>query len=407
MSSQAGISKNMHIKRILSGPGLASTLMLLLLGFNQIPAVDAAPYPGTGAPMSAARQVSPEGDPTNPFSYPFLVDIAKSLARNGFPASFFLGADSNRAPGIDLRTILLFETGILKSPVKFFVQRKQKRDPSFPSLSVDSIPESTGGMPGGAIRTHNENREPKGDEKNGLSLNLGKFAVEAGGNSRLNGDKPSKISDGLGDIAMVLPITVDMRNTTSAPADLFRFWTVPQAIASPKSSTANAYHEGSFVMMSPTGLKSVEGRKFSLLKGHMLAYSQGKAIVVETPAAQVSVDGGASAYVQVVNPGCTRVRVLSSKDGEQGVIVKTKSNGKTEELKLSADEDLVITDHNLNDIDKALQSKTGTTSGGINWSKSTFSAKSLFEADSFFSTDSANQNAEQKQALLWLKKQIK
>ncbi|MCG8399468.1 hypothetical protein LWS67_23560, partial [Bacillus atrophaeus] len=78
---------------------------MLSVCLGQVLPTLASPYPGSGAPLFAARQVQPEGDPANPFSYPFLLNIAESLARqNGFP--YFLGLDGKAGPGIDLRMIL-------------------------------------------------------------------------------------------------------------------------------------------------------------------------------------------------------------------------------------------------------------------------------------------------------------
>lgn len=395
-----------HWKRVLWKKLLPICAMLLVSAFNRgVPSL-AAPYPGTGAPISAIRTVTADGDPTNPFSYPFLSDIAKSLARNGFPASFFLSSEGGRSPGIDLRTILLYETGILKSPVRFFVPQKQAKQPDgFPSLSITTIPESDGTMPGTTPSKAEREKAAKQAEADGgpsLTFNSSKFTIDS---NKKKTEKP-EVTENVGDIALSQPITLSLQEERPKSHDAdFHFWTVPQALSMPQLGLARSFQESSFVMMSPQGLKSVSGRKFNLEKGQLLASSMGQPISIDTPAASISVEPGSTAYIEIANPGSTRVRVMT-KTGEKAVRVKLKSDGK-EEVELNADEDLVVTNHSLTEIDKALQEKTASKSGGINWSKSTFSAKSLVDSDAFFSTDAKNQDSEQRQAMMWLRSQLK
>ncbi len=402
MRELKGLSQK-HLKRVLwnNRQLISATLLMSSLGAT-LPAL-AAPYPGTGAAVAAIRTVTAEGDPSNPFSYPFLSDIAKSLARNGFPASFFLSSEGGRAHGIDLRTILLYETGILKSPVRFFVPQKQSKQDGFPSLSVTSIPDSDGTMPGANnSKSEKEKKDNSTDsERPSLIFNSSKFSIDS--NKKKN-ERP-EVSENVGEIALSHPITLNVQEPARLQNSEFHFWTVPQALPSPQIGLGKNFQESSFVMMSPQGLKAVSGRNFSIDKGHILASSFGQTISIDTPSARVSVEPGSTAYVEIVNPGSTRVRVMA-KTGENSVKVKLKAETK-EELELTADEDLVVTDRTLSEIDKALQDKTAGKAGGINWSKSTFSAKSLFDSDSFFSTDSKNQDIEQRQALMWLRNQVK
>ncbi len=438
MSKQAGSDSKMRRKKLcrafgflLSAASPFSMLSLLWLS----PHASASTIPGTGAELAVIRQTTPSGDPSDPYSYPFLADIARSLARNGFPPSFFLGLD-NKAPGIDLRTILLFEAGILKNPVKLFVPPKQKKSP-YPSLSMTAIPESSGLMPSESAAllqaqpglTTTAKSEIKSDaankdENSGTTLNMdfNKFSIDLS-KSALKNELTERTQPDSNTLAMAPALAVQDDSRPRANDLSFHFWTVPQAAAAPSlQSPKSDFVEGSYVMMSPSGLKAIEGRIFFLTGGHMLASSKQKLIIADTPVARVSVDAGASAFVEIVKPGLLRVRVLETKRGEHSVSVKFKYAEKQEEIRLSAGDDLIVSDKPLTDTDRALQvsSKSSKSSdksnsksshkinnSAENWNKSSFSAKALFSSEAFFRTDLDEQNPAQKQALIDLKKRVK
>lgn len=378
----------------------------------------ASNFPGTGAPISAARAMKPSGDPTNPFSYPFLADLAKSLAKNGFPASFFLGLDSKSGPGIDLRTILLYEAGVLKSPVKIIVPtRLKKQDSSFPSLTMSSIPDSSGEMPSIAPKLKAENiedpnnsgsgiKQPELPKENELSVDVNKFSKDLAVSGYKN--EVTAVTPDVATVAMIPP-HLSVENPTTTAENSFRFWTIPASPAAVQPNVGkNATYDGSYVMMSPEGLKSVVGRTFSLKSGRIFACSRALPIVIEAPEAKVTVTAGASAFVEILKAGTTRVRVLESGGADRVVTVKFNSNAKPEELKLSAGSDFIVSDHSLSEAEKSVQGKSaGTTSGGDNWSRSEFSAKAFVGSDKFFSSDLANQNLEQRAAMLSLIKRLK
>jgi hypothetical protein len=411
-------------KRLISGYSRAfAGFGLLLVGAGQLPAGEAAAIPGTGAPLAALRRMTPEGDPTIPFSYPILSDIAKSLAHSGFPASFFLNMDGSGGPGIDLRTILLYEAGILKTPVKLFMAPRKKK-PDFPTLSAGSIPESSGQIPSltpalktpgslgpaGSAQPDAAAGSPSGQDGAGpaLSLDLNRFSVDLfvspgkeARPERANQDAPPSL-------AMVQPLRFGPQ-TAGAQEDNFRFWTVPREIAVPEcGSGLKSSFAGSFVMMSPRGLKAVEGRMFFVSEGHLLASSTGKAIVIDAPAARVSIEAGASAYVEIDKTGTVRVRVLESKAGEHGVGVKYNSEGKACEIRLAAGDDLLVASHNLTEKEKSAQSGASSPADhGDNWNKTTFSPAGLLSADSFFAESAPYQNSEQRSAIGSLRKRLK
>ena len=160
-------------------------------------------------------------------------------------------------------------------------------------------------------------------------------------------------------------------------------------------------------MMSPGGLKAIEGRTFVLTGGQTLVSSNAKNIVVDTPVAKVTAETGATVYVEIVKPGVARIRVLEAKSGNHGVAIKYNTDGRANEMQLGSGDDLLIADHTLSDSDKAMQEKAGTAGGGEMWSKCKFSPKSVFDSDKFLSTDTPGQNPEQRAALVALRKRIK
>ncbi|MBX9687216.1 MAG: hypothetical protein K2X27_10975 [Candidatus Obscuribacterales bacterium] len=399
----------------LTSPMLTALLLL------EAQAVFAAPYPGTGAPLAAARQTTAEGDdPGNPYAYPFLANVAKSLAKNGFPASFFLGLDNKGAPGIDLRTLLLYEAGVLKTPVRLYLPAKKKKD-DFPSLSVGAMPLSSGQMPSALpqistgtsplplppAESGEQLKKPENPEKPGLSLDLNKFSIDIS-HSPLKNEITTTLAPDLETLALSSPLASE--SGRSNENNNFRFWTVPAPAALPKTGSESiAAYDGSFVMLSPGALKSIDGRAFSFTKGELLAYSQGKAIIVDTGLISVRVEAGAAALVDVVGPGLSRVRVLESSKTDRAVGVRFSEAGKGEEIRLAAGEDLLIADHSLTDAEKSkqLKSASDTAGSGDVWKKSKFNPQALISSDPFFSTELANQNQEQRSAVLALKKRIR
>lgn len=440
-------------------PGSVSAVCCaaLVLSTSLMPAALAGTIPGTGAAIRAARQFAPDksADPSSPFSYPLLRDVAKSYAKNGFPASFFLSADSGGGPSIDLRTILLYEAGVLKTPVKLFaIPRRKKLDG--PTLTASPIPENSGEIPslvpkvstvgsleydtksigpGSTAKPINAPAPTEEKQKAGISADFSRLLPDSA-QSKVEEKKAPEAADvtsGIAALAMLPPFSA----ATQAPPDpqeiSFRFWTVPQVIAPPTAGTSesNAAYTGSFVMVSPQGLKSVEGRSFILSGGHILASSNGKPIVVNTSSAKVTVEGQATAYVEALKAGLTRVRVLESGQGQGSVAVKFSSEGKPVELKLTAGEDVIIADHVLSQADRAVQAQpekqvtaqpgkqvtaqqekqepaqSATTSGGSNWNKQAFSPKGFVESNSFFSDHGAEQNPEQRATMAALHKRIK
>ncbi len=416
----------MKTKRILS-----VLFLLSLFDLSQTLSVSAAPYSTGEGAVVAARQMAPTGDPNNPFSYPFITTVAKAMIRNAssFPAGLLLGTDAKQG-GIDLRPMLLYELGILKSPVKMFASpRGQKKTDEFPSLSVTSIPEASGEMPTVTPRlkppTSLEGTDssvsegvaseaitirkspPPRDEKSSLNVDLSKFSIDLS-RDRVKNEVTSKLDSNLDVLAMMTPLSAEKGQAAMSPDHAFRFWTVPAAAARPPLSFAkNENYEGSFVMMSPAGLRAVEGRTFYLSSGRLLACSRAKQIEVDTAHAKIKIDPDATAFVEMVSPTLTRIRVIESSSSAPGVSVNLNLKGKSDQFKLSNGDDLIISEEPITAEDKSIQSKSGTASSGDHWNKTTFAVKELLQSEQFFSTDQKNQNPEQRSALTALIKRIK
>jgi hypothetical protein len=441
MSSKAGVSlwRNRRF-----AARAKSALVLALFAAGQSQYVFAAAIVGTGGEIAAARQmaVDKNADPANPFSYAILRNIAKALTKNGFPASFFLGLDSRSGPGIDLRTILLYEAGVLKSPVKLFMPQRSKKKSDTPTLSIGAFPEGSGQMPSAAPKLDNPDildAQKDGDNKSDAAAaadarRRAKEAVEA--NSALSIDlnhfdsqpaplntkkhKKHKDSDvpkgGLGAIAgdletlaMMRPLSIESPRAVNTEENAFRFWTVPQALnLSDRFVVSDAPFSGSFVMMSPQGLKGIEGRSFTMKAGHALVSNAGRAITLETPAAKVSVEAGATVFVELDKNNVCRIRVLEAKNPGHDVSVEyTSTDGKNNDLQLAAGDDLLVADHTLSDSDKANLTKPATVGGADNSVKASFSPKELVNSDTFFSTDGTQQNPDQRAAMTQLRERLK
>lgn len=369
---------------------VAATLTLLALGAVLPPVAVAGAYPGTGAPISALNKLTPEGDTANPFAYPFLIDIAKSLAKAGLPPGFFLQGDAKSGAAIDLRAILLFEAGILKAPVKMMVPSK-KRDEKVPSLSLPAIPDSGKQFPGDeqpAVSTtapgpgsdSTVSKPDAGGPK--LSLDFDRFQLEL--------IKPQNKNELVASPGM----TFAARTPPSAGADVnsFRFWTLrtegpPLAPFNPRSAMLKSDYQGSFVVAMPGAVKSIDGRVFGLKQGGLLAYSQGKPLVLDASKSQVVLSPGSAVAVDNKGKGVIEMHVLET--GSDSVSVKFKNKGGLEELRLRAGEQLVWSEAPLSPGEKSLISNPlpGPGNHAETWAKGKFSPAAYAEKSQLFKGD--------------------
>lgn len=412
----------MHYKKVDFFNKLTIAASLALVSFlNSTPASLAAFMHSTGAPLAANRQMTSDGsDPTNPFSYPFLANITKAMAKNGVPSGFFLGGGDPKnslGVGIDLRTLLLFEAGVLKNPVKLFLPSKRRSEDIAPSLSMPSIPESSGEMP--SLSTRISNPEESQSKENvpptvvaqpsaspSVSLDLTKFRSPATSSSE-SGDanEPKSI---LAQGPLGVPFSSALSNAVSG-VNKFRFWTVYSGVKIPEARLPGfepSDYDGSFVMTSPGAIKLIEGRTFHLKSGKILGSSLDKSIAVETPLASVSIPAGTSAIVEMVKPGLTVVRALESRDNAN-VQVRLVKTGKQEELSLKSGEDILIADHSVTATDRTVAGIASSGESSELWTKGKFNLNAFLDKDAFLKSDSPDQNAEQRSAISSLRKRLK
>lgn len=365
----------------------------------------------SGAPLAANREMTPVGDPTNPFSYPFLANMVKAMAKNGVPTGFFLGGGAGDVPahsgGIDLRTLLLFEAGVLKNPVRLFAPSRRKSE-EMPSLSMPSIPESSGEMP--ALNTRLSNP----DEQKGkvgvspsvvapiapsLSLDLSKFTNVNSGKSEPGNTEPNFLAQG----PLGMPGS-GVASIANAQAK-FKFWTVYENSRIPETRSRdieNSY-DGSFVLSSPGSVKMIEGRNFQLKGGRLLASSVDRPMAISAPLVSAGVPSGATVLVEIVKPGTVSVKVLESKEP---ILVKVTSAGKTEEVQLSGGEDLLAADHTLSASELG-SAGSSPSEQHDSWAKGKFSVSTLVEKDPFLKVDQPSQSQEQRSAVESLRKRLK
>ncbi|MBY0546043.1 MAG: hypothetical protein K2W95_02010 [Candidatus Obscuribacterales bacterium] len=372
----------------------------------------AGPYPGTGAPLAVVRKLTPEGDHANPFAYPFLMDIAKSLAKAGLPPGFFLQGDNKTSSAIDLRAILLFEAGILKAPVKLMVPSK-KRDDKVPSLSLPAIPDADKQFPGDekpavgtsppatseATITAPTASSPK------LSLDFDRFQLEL-----IKPQNKNELSDPTKQsIAMSFPVKPP---ATGADSNTFRLWTLRTAgpaLATSRGSTATdgGIYQGSFIVAVPGAIKSIEGRLFGLKEGRLLACSRGKPLVLDAARSQVFLSPGSTVALDSNGKGLLELHVLEA--GSGSVAVKFKTKGGLEELRLRAGEQLVWSEDPLTPAQRALVSSPlpGPGNHADSWAKGKFSPGTFVEKSQLFKGEILLPNSDFQSAMKSLRGRLK
>lgn len=332
--------------------------------------------PGTGAPIAASHKVAiDDKDAGNPFVCPFFLDLVRSLARNGLPPGFFLGGEGKpAASGLDLRAILLYEAGVLKAPVRLLMPGKSAQEVRF-SLSMPALPEAEPAKLG----KNSEQPEPtlgKGGESAAqklsppsglspaLSFDLRKFHEPSAEQTKDN-DLPviASMQTPLGD-----------KNTSTRLLNSFRLWTVSEDSERYQKSRAEQAgedktepYQGSFLVVVPGAINSVEGRTFSVKKGPLLAFAKGKILNLETSHGRIGLLPGTCCLIDFTEADALRIRVIESAESTFGAGVKFEADGKMEEVRLSKGEQFVL---------------SNARNGG-RWTKTQFSPSALLANETF------------------------
>ncbi|MBY0359996.1 MAG: hypothetical protein K2W82_18475 [Candidatus Obscuribacterales bacterium] len=335
--------------------------------------------PGTGAPVAASHKVAiDDKDAGNPFVCPFFLDLVRSLARNGLPPGFFLGGEGKpAASGLDLRAILLYEAGVLKAPVRLLMPGRSGQEVRF-SLSMPALPETEPTKLGQS----SEQTKPalgKGEQSTvqklstpsalgpALSLDLSKFHEPSLEQTKDKGESSLPV------IASAQSPLGD-KNVPSPLLNSFRLWTVSEdteRYEKPRSDQALAVRkepfQGSFLVVVPGAINSVEGRTFSVKKGPLLAFAKGKLLNVETPQGRIGLLPGTCCLVDFTEADALRIRVIESSESTFGAGVKFEVDGKMEEVRLSKGDQFVLS----------------SAQNGGRWTKTQFSPAALLANEAF------------------------
>lgn len=372
---------------------------------------EALSFPGSGAAIIAGRQVSPEDtDSVNPFSCPFFLDMVRSLARSGLPSGFFLGVEGkHRAPGLDLRAILLYEAGVLKAPVRLLLPSTRGNKGPNLNLSMPSMldPDGLDQGQGGVINNQSSLQRAKlGAAAEqlpslsafpptltpSLSLDFNKFQNEL--TQRQNKDQlPQQASSDVPKINF--PLTGGASVAQSSEFNAFRLLTVNLDKDSPGQKVAGRNdslsvdpeaYRGTLFVTTPGAVRSIEGRVFFVKKGPILAVVKGKPLTVETQLGQISLLPGTSCMIDFPNAELLRVRILECAESRLGAGVRFKVEGKGEELRLSAGEQFLLSNRKLGQVERTIVqgSAAGSEASEQYWAKGKFSPGDFADKDVLF-----------------------
>ena len=422
---------------------IACASLALLFGAQSSPQAQAFRTPiAAVAGAKRLQQGMPDGRDDISFS-PILLELAKLIGRTGLPAGFFLQNDSAFPDdaGVDLRTLLLYQAGLIKMPLR--LQTGHKATPAnqgVPSLAVPPIPEHVQQLSSAqpsdlpSLETSPLPRDPEGHQvvpqkasvgeparisiamTRGagtplaapllsfdyarLHTDLGKDATDGSESKELNADIPR--------LAMAMPRISAMPFITN---NAFRLWTYhPDSpeITPRSSDTSNngTTFNGTFVVASTGVIKSITGRHITLAPGRLLASNHGGELLFQTGLAEVSVPPESTAVIEVIAQGALRtikVYALESRDAHDVVI--SLASGKDKPFKLATGEVLIVGDHQLTEAELVGNhaSKSKITA---NIAKGTFSVGQFLDKEMMLKSDRTIKSNERYVTLSTLKQKL-
>ncbi len=372
---------------------------------------------------------------------PLLLEMAKLIGRTGLPRGFFLQNDSTfpDEAGVDLRTLLLYQAGLIKMPIRLVTGgRKEgsKTDP--PSLlMLPSIPEPRREMSRDepvefpSVASTPLPREPEGsqvvtpkasvgspdkiriaDSPNGtlpitaplLSLDMARLQADP----RVSQDDISfgpALTVDLPQLAMAMPRTNPMPFITR---NTFRLWTHrTDEKASPEKGIAPhpAEFTGTFVVATTGAIKSITGRHFVMAPGKLLASNQGGELLFKTSIGTVSVELNATAIVEVMQKGPNTTLKVYSLESREGAGVSVQVPGpKLQSFRLTSGEALIIGDHPL--TSEEIQGQVSSKKINPTTARGSFTVKNFVEHELIASPQAQLHDAEHYSALSSLKKRV-
>ncbi len=186
-----------------------------------------------------------------------------------------------------------------------------------------------------------------------ISFNLGSFQAQLASSGQDNqGETGTTTPARL--LSMSMPRSQAM---PFVPRSLFRLWTLRPSdhplehntAVKPGAESAESY-KGTFVLSTPGSIKSITGRRFSLASGRLLASNQGGELAFHCDIADISLETDATVILDLSSRGILKIFALESTE-HQGTIVETRVEGKIRTFKLTAGEEVLISDHNLSEAD--------------------------------------------------------
>lgn len=317
---------------------------------------------------------------------PILLEMAKLIGRTGLPPGFFLQNDSfPDEAGVDLRTLLLYQAGLIKMPIRLITGRREPaRTQSAPTLILPSIPEPRKAMSSESLDTGFPSlastplpRDPDGtqvvsprttigspdkiriaDAASGarpaptplLSIDVSKLQQDL----KIFGDdrnSSTELKQDLPQLAMAMPRTNAMPFITK---NAFRLWTY-RGETNDKSQAhgrdldvPRPEFNGTFVVATTGAIKSITGRHFVMSSGKLLASNQGGELLFNTTVGAISVEPNSTAVIDVnQQAGNTTVRIYALEaEGNASIVVETIGT-KAEKLTLAPGEALILANHSL------------------------------------------------------------
>jgi hypothetical protein len=377
---------------------------------------------------------------------PILLEMAKLIGRTGLPPGFFLQNDGplNDEQGVDLRTLLLYQAGLIKMPIRLITGRKAPvQDEPLPTLVLQHLPdprasrsEITSNSPvadgGPKLASTPLPRDPEqhkvitpkanigspdkiqiadstGDARPApsqmVSLDISKLEAEL----KMFGEDHSadEVKADVPQLAMAMPRTNVMPFITN---NSFRLWTFraegkPYAAQAAANETGTGGFNGTFVVSTTGAIKSITGRHFVLSPGKLLACNQGGELLFKTALAEISVEPNATAVIQVMEQSSgTVVKVYSLETLSGSTVTVNVPGQKPQSVSLAAGQALIVADHPLASVDL-----TGTiTAKKLNatTARGSFDVKDFVEHDLIASPQAHATDAEHYGALSALKKRV-
>jgi hypothetical protein len=360
-----------------------------------------------GGIAASQRLLSGVSERSNEISVsPFLLQMAQLVGHMGLSPAFFLQDSGlfSSEPSVDLRTLLLFQAGLIKLPLQTKNSKSTThKDEQVPSLLVPEIPEPRLALNGGCSaggqgeaplpsvasaplpdpdaersitggRHHAAAKSPSfSPSKTGdlLSIDVTRLVAEADDPTRAK--PPRLIDDHIPHLAMALP---GPTKAHVAGNPEFRLWTwsaaaraQEQSKDAPASADSAAY-AGSFMIATRGAITAIHDRIFEIGTGRILASNAGGDMIVQTKLGNVVVKPGTSAIVEVTDPSPHAVLKVSVLESQPSATVAfTPAFANRQSIELSQGEQLVaanraIADSDLSGLQKDPSVKDATIARG-------------------------------------------